>query len=123
MTRREFRLKRVYLPPDAADGSRVLVDRLWPRGLSRERAQIDLWCRELAPSAALRRRLHGERLGWDASKTAYWAELARPEAETALRDLFDRLRRGPVTLLFAARDERRNNATALKEWLDRLAER
>jgi uncharacterized protein YeaO (DUF488 family) len=115
----QFRLKRVYLPPDAADGSRVLVDRLWPRGISRERAQIDLWCRELAPSALLRRRLHGEKLGWEAFKTAYWAELARPEAETALRDLFDRLRRGRVTLLFAARDETRNNAIALKEWLGR----
>jgi uncharacterized protein YeaO (DUF488 family) len=121
MTGQEFRLKRVYLPPDAADGSRVLVDRLWPRGLSRERAQVDLWCRELAPSGALRRLAHCERLGWDAFKTAYWAELARPEAETARHDLLDRLRRGPVTLLFAARDETRNNATALKEWLDRRA--
>jgi uncharacterized protein YeaO (DUF488 family) len=119
MTERIFRLRRVYLPPDAADGSRVLVDRLWPRGVSRERAQIDLWCRELAPSAALRRRLHAESLGWEAFKTGYWAELARPEAEADLRDLLDRLRRGPVTLLFAARDETHNNAIALKEWLDR----
>jgi uncharacterized protein YeaO (DUF488 family) len=119
MTGREFRLKRVYLPPDAADGSRVLVDRLWPRGLSRERAQIDLWCRELAPSAALRRRLHGDPGAWDTFKTAYWAELTQPEAEAAARDLVDRLCRGPVTLLFAARDEKRNNAVAVKEWLDR----
>jgi uncharacterized protein YeaO (DUF488 family) len=119
MTRPEFRLKRVYLPPEAADGSRVLVDRLWPRGLSHERAQIDLWCRELAPSAVLPRRLHGERLSWEAFKADYWAELTRTEAETALRDLFDRLRREPVTLLFAARDEMHNNAIALKEWLDR----
>jgi uncharacterized protein YeaO (DUF488 family) len=118
MTGRELRVNRAYLPPDAADGSRVPVDRLWPRGVSGERAQIDLWCRDLAPSATLRRRLHGERLGWDAFKTAYGAELARPEAETVLRDLFDRLRRGPVTLLFAARDETHNNATALKERLD-----
>jgi uncharacterized protein YeaO (DUF488 family) len=119
MTRPEFRLKRVYLPPDAADGSRVLVDRLWPRGLSRERAQIDLWYRELAPSAALRRRLHGDPDAWEAFKTAYWAELARPEAAATARDLVDRSQRGPVTLLFAARDEKRNNAVALKEWLDR----
>ena len=119
MTRQEFRFKRVYLPPEAADGSRVLVDRLWPRGVAREQAEIDLWCRELAPSAALRRRFHADRSGWEAFKTAYWAELARPEAEAAVRDLFDRLRRGPVTLLFAARDETRNKAVALKEWLDR----
>ena len=119
MIRREFRLKRVYLPPEAADGSRVLVDRLWPRGLSRERARIDLWCRQLAPSTALRQRFHGDPSGWDAFKTAYYAELVRPGAEAAMRDLFDRSRRGPVTLLFAARDEARNNAVALQEWLDR----
>jgi uncharacterized protein YeaO (DUF488 family) len=119
VTRQEFRLKRVYLPPEAADGSRVLVDRLWPRGVVREGAQIDLWCRDLAPSAALRRRFHADPSGWESFKTAYWAELARPAAEAAVRDLFDRLRRGPITLLFAARGETRNNAVALKEWLDR----
>jgi uncharacterized protein YeaO (DUF488 family) len=116
--KRELRIKRVYQPPDPDDGLRVLVDRLWPRGLSRERAQIDLWLKEIAPSDALRRRFHGDPAGWEAFKTAYYAELEQPLAQPAVRDLLDRLRREPVTLLFAARDETRNNAVALQEWLE-----
>src|SRR5262249_9077947 len=118
----ELRIKRVYVPPDAADGFRILVDRLWPRGLSRERAQIDLWLKELAPSDALRRRYHGNPAGWEDFKTAYCAELELPLAQSAVRDLLERLRRAPVTLLFAARDEARNNAVALKEWLNERAD-
>src|SRR5436309_2489923 len=117
MKEHHLRIKRVYLPPDDEDGVRVLVDRLWPRGLSRERAQIDLWLKEIAPSDALRRRFHGDPAGWEEFKTAYYAELEREPAQSAFRDLLDRLTRGPVTLLFAARDEARNNAVALKEWL------
>ena len=121
MTRHQLRLKRVYTPPDTADGLRVLVDRLWPRGLSRERAAIDLWLKELAPSDGLRRRFHGEPGAWEPFKTAYYAELGKPSAQAAVRELLDRLTREPVTLLFAARDETRNNAVALKEWLDARA--
>jgi uncharacterized protein YeaO (DUF488 family) len=116
-----LRIKRVYQPPDIADGVRILVDRLWPRGVSRERAQIELWLKEVAPSDALRRRFHGDPTRWDAFRTAYYAELEGEPAQAAVRDLLDRLMREPVTLLFAARDEVRNNAVALKEWLDRRA--
>jgi uncharacterized protein YeaO (DUF488 family) len=122
MTRRQLRLKRVYTPPDTADGLRVLVDRLWPRGLTRERAKVDFWLKELAPSDALRRRFHGDPEGWEAFKIAYYSELAQPPAQAVVRELLDRLTRKPVTLLFAARDETRNNAVALKEWLDARAE-
>jgi uncharacterized protein YeaO (DUF488 family) len=118
MTRRNLRIKRVYDPPDMADGVRVLVDRLWPRGLSRERAKIDLWLKDIAPSDALRRRFHGDPSGWSDFRAAYYAELEQASAQPALHTLFDRLARGPVTLLFAARDEARNNAVALKEWLE-----
>jgi uncharacterized protein YeaO (DUF488 family) len=118
MTRHQPRIKRVYQPPDDEDGVRVLVDRLWPRGLSRERAQIDLWLKEIAPSDTLRRRFHGDPGNWKEFKTAYFAELEREPAQSAVRDLLDRQTREPVTLLFAARDETRNNAVALKEWLD-----
>jgi uncharacterized protein YeaO (DUF488 family) len=121
MTRQKPRLKRVYQPPDTEDGIRILVDRLWPRGLSRERAQIDLWLKEIAPSDALRRRFHGDPAGWEDFRTAYYAELGRPPAQSAVRDLLVRLNREPVTLLFAARDETHNNAVALKEWLDKQA--
>ena len=108
MTRQPMRIKRVYQPPDTEDGVRVLVDRLWPRGLSRERARIDLWLKEIAPSDALRHRFHGNPAAWEDFKTAYYAELERPPAQSAVRDLLERLNREPVTLLFAARDETRN---------------
>ena len=113
-----LRIKRVYEPPDAADGVRILVDRLWPRGLSRESAKIDLWLKEIAPSDALRRRLHRDPSAWDHFKTAYYAELEEPPAQSAIHDLLDRLTHEAVTLLYAARDEKRNNAVALKEWLE-----
>jgi uncharacterized protein YeaO (DUF488 family) len=122
MTRQKLSIKRVYQPPDAEDGVRVLVDRLWPRGLSRERAQIELWLKEIAPSDVLRRRFHGDREHWEDFKIAYYAELERAPAQSAADILLDRLTREPVTLLFAARDETRNNAVALKEWLDERAE-
>ena len=122
MSRQRLSIKRVYQPPDNEDGVRVLVDRLWPRGLSRERAQIDLWLKEIAPSDAMRRRYHGDPAAWEEFKTAYYAELKQPPAQSAVRDLLDRLSREPVTLLFAARDETHNNAVALKEWLDQRAE-
>jgi uncharacterized protein YeaO (DUF488 family) len=118
MTRQPLRIKRVYQAPHSADGARILVDRLWPRGLSRERAKIDLWLKAIAPSDALRRRFHGDPAGWEDFKTAYYTELERPPAQSAVRELRDRLSRDPVTLLFAARDETRNNAVALKEWLE-----
>ena len=118
MARHQLRAKRVYKPPDDGDGVRVLVDRLWPRGLSRERARIDLWLKEIAPSDTLRRLFHGNPAGWEEFKTAYYAELGQPAGQSPVRDLLDRLTHEPVTLLFAARDETRNNAVALKEWLD-----
>jgi len=115
MTPHQLRIKRAYKPPDDRDGVRVLVDRLWPRGLSREKARIDLWLKEIAPSDALRRRFHGDPGGWEDFKTAYYAELERAPAQSAFRDLLERLTREPVTLLFAARDETRNNAVALTD--------
>jgi uncharacterized protein YeaO (DUF488 family) len=118
MTRQPLRIKRVYKPPDGEDGARVLVDRLWPRGLSRERAQIDLWLKDIAPSDTLRHRFHRDPTGWGEFTTAYFAELEQAPAQSAVRTLLDRLSHGPVTLLFAARDETHNNAVALKDWLD-----
>lgn len=115
-------LKRAYDPPDAADGTRILVDRLWPRGVARDKARIDLWLKDIAPSHELRKRFHGKPGDWDAFRAAYSVELEEPAARAAARDLFDHLRKGKVTLLYAARDERRNNAVALKAWLERHAD-
>jgi len=112
-------VKRIYDAPDAGDGTRILVDRLWPRGIAKDRARIDLWLKDIAPSHDLRKRFHGKPDDWDAFRAAYAAELEGAEAQAAVRDLRARLREGPVTLLYAARDESHNNAVALKAWLER----
>ncbi|MGO9004697.1 MAG: DUF488 domain-containing protein [Beijerinckiaceae bacterium] len=111
-------LKRVYESPGIDDGARILVDRLWPRGIARDKARIDLWLKDIAPSDALRKRFHGKPEDWDAFRAAYFAELEGAAAQVAAKDLRDRLRQGPVTLLYAARNEQQNNAVALKEWLE-----
>ena len=109
-----FRIKRVYAPATADDGLRVLVDRLWPRGIAKERARIDLWLKDIAPSEALRRRFHGDPSKWLEFVAAYDGELRREPASTAVASLRQHLRSRPVTLLYAARDETHNNAVALK---------
>jgi uncharacterized protein YeaO (DUF488 family) len=113
-----FKIKRIYAPPSHEDGLRVLVDRLWPRGVKRETAKIDLWAKDIAPSDALRREFHGHPEHWDKFVAAYREELASEPATSAARDLLARRKRGTVTLLYAARDEEHNNAVALKAWLD-----
>ena len=116
---RNVKLKRVYEAPAASDGKRILVDRLWPRGLAKDKAKVDLWLPGIAPSHALRKRFHGKPEDWSAFKTAYAAELKGDEAQAAAREVRGWLRKGPVTLLYAARDEDHNNAVALKAWLAR----
>ena len=116
---RSVTIKRAYEPAVRSDGSRILVDRLWPRGLAKEKARIDLWLRDIAPSDALRKRFHAKPEEWHAFCAAYEAELKGDAAEAAMTELLARLRKGPVPLLYAARDEHRNNAVALKRWLER----
>jgi uncharacterized protein YeaO (DUF488 family) len=114
-----FALKRVYEPPEPTDGTRILVDRLWPRGVAKDKARIDLWLKDIAPSDALRKRFHGHPDEWDAFCAAYFVELASAAARKTATVVFERLRDGQVTLLYAARDEQRNNAVALRIWLSR----
>ena len=116
--RNELAVKRVYDPPAKADGTRILVDRLWPRGINRDKAAIDLWLKDLAPSNELRRRFHGHPADWDAFRAAYAMELAMDPAMAAVATLRDLVAKGPVTLLYAARDTDHNNALALKAWLE-----
>jgi len=112
-------VKRVYESPSDDDGLRILVDRLWPRGLTKAKARLDLWLKDLAPSDALRRRYHGEPTKWKEFVAAYDRELTGEPAKTAATVLRERLRHEPLaTLLFASRDEVHNNATALKRWLE-----
>lgn len=110
-------IKRVYAPAATGDGTRILVDRLWPRGVAKDKAKIDIWLKDIAPSDALRRRVHASEDAWDAFVVDYGHELAQEPAASAAQDLLARIRRGPVTLVYAARDETRNNASALKTWL------
>ncbi len=118
-TPRGFRIKRVYEPAAKDDGLRVLVDRLWPRGLTKEKVRLDLWLKEISPSDALRHLVHDDPTKWDEFVTAYGHELAQEPAKTAAADLRKRARSEPVTLLYGARDETHNNAVALKDWLER----
>ena len=114
-------LRRVYAAPEAGDGLRVLVDRLWPRGMRKADAKVDLWLREIAPSHELRRWFGHEPERWPGFRQCYREELA--EQPELLRELLGQCRRGQVTLLFAARDEARNNAVVLHEVLmEELAE-
>jgi len=112
-------IKRVYEPALRADGVRVLVDRLWPRGLTKADAALDEWLRDLAPSNELRRWYHASPGEWANFRKKYLKELSRPEAEAALRRLHQFAnKRKRLTLLFASKNETRNNATVLKELLD-----
>ncbi|HXU17247.1 MAG TPA: DUF488 family protein [Terriglobales bacterium] len=112
-------LKRVYDAPDDSDGHRVLVDRLWPRGLTKEEARIDLWLRDLAPSNQLRKWFHTNPEHWKEFRQRYLSELRTAAAENALAQLYGALdREGTVTLVFASKRADRNNATVLKEFVE-----
>ena len=104
-------LRHAYDAPGADDGTRVLVDRLWPRGLARARAKVDLWLKEIAPSDALRRWFGHDPTRWEEFAARYLAELTADPAP--LTELARICRAGPVTLLFAAHDAERNNAVVL----------
>lgn len=112
-------LKRVYDEASDSDGFRMLVDRLWPRGLTKAAARVDLWLRDLAPSNELRKWFHANPEHWKEFRQKYLAELHAPAAEKALQQLYDILdRERAVTLLFASKQTEQNNATVLKEFVE-----
>jgi len=111
-----IRTRRVYEDPRRSDGRRILIDRLWPRGLSKEAARVDFWAREVAPSTELRRWYRHEPAKWEEFRRRYFAELgSNPDG---LAELREHLGRGTNTLLFASKEERLNNAAALREYLE-----
>jgi uncharacterized protein YeaO (DUF488 family) len=112
------KVKRVYEEPGPADGDRILVDRLWPRGLSKGAAHLSAWLKELAPSDELRRWFSHDPQRWPEFNRRYLQELADPAKSPFLKDLMDRARQGTVTLVFAAKDAERNNAVVMKTYLD-----
>lgn len=112
-------LKRAYAIPAKADGARVLVDRLWPRGISKDSAKLKAWLKELAPSTELRKWYHERPTQWPAFRKKYLEELAAPEAMKALEELHEIANSAmTVTLVYASSNEERNNATVLKELLE-----
>jgi uncharacterized protein YeaO (DUF488 family) len=111
-----IRVKRIYEAPGEDDGFRVLVDHLWPRGLKKEDAHIDRWFKEIAPTDELRRWFGHELAKWEEFKRRYFEELdSHPEAFSELAGIAGK---GRVTLLFAAKNEKFNNAVALKDYLE-----
>lgn len=112
-----IRVKRAYDPPEPGDGRRVLVDRVWPRGLSRDALRIDAWFRDLAPSSGLRKWFGHDPAKWDEFRRRYTRELEQRPQDLA--ELVALARAGDVTLVFGARDTAHNNAVALKAYLER----
>ncbi len=111
-------VKRVYEAADPQDGLRVLVDRLWPRGLSKEKAHIDVWLKDIAPSTALRQWYHSDFSEWEEFKRRYTDEL--DEHRPALKALLEQAAGQTLTLLYASRETERNHALILKEYLLQL---
>ena len=115
MARYSIVLKRAYEKPSPSDGTRVLVERLWPRGVSKQTAKIDLWLREVAPSTELRRWFRHDPEKWHEFKRRYFEELAG--RQEPVETLLECARSGRVTFVFGSREERFNNAAALREYL------
>lgn len=110
-----IQLKRAYEPARRSDGVRILVERLWPRGVSKSEARIDFWAKEAAPSAELRRWFDHDPKKWAEFRKRYFAELrSRPEA---LEPILEGIRSGPVTFVFASKETRFNNASALRDYV------
>jgi uncharacterized protein YeaO (DUF488 family) len=113
----EIKLKRVYETSAKKDGTRILVDRLWPRGLTKQKASVDIWLKEIAPSTELRKWFHHDPEKWKEFKQRYLMELKSKKEQIEL--LKKQLKKGTVILLYGAKDEEHNEALVLKELLDR----
>jgi len=112
-----IKLKRAYQDATKSDGTRILVERLWPRGLSKDRAKVDLWLKDVAPSTELRKWFGHDPSRWQEFRRRYHQELRRrPEV---LQPLLDAIAHGPVTFIYGSREERYNAAVALREYLER----
>jgi uncharacterized protein YeaO (DUF488 family) len=112
----DIKIKRAYDSPSDDDGYRILVDRLWPRGISKEKAKLDFWPKELAPSTELRRWYGHDPEKWAEFKSRYFAELdGKPEL---VDELLDYVGKGKVTLVYSSKEQRLNNAIALKEYVE-----
>lgn len=112
-----IKIKRVYLPCSPDDGQRIMVERLWPRGMTKAKAKIDLWLKDIAPSRELRTWFGHDPARWGDFKKRYWRELK--QNPLVVKTLCERMASGPVTLVYAAHDEQHNSAVALKEFVEK----
>jgi len=110
-------IKRVYEEPSKEDGKRILIDRLWPRGLTKEKAKIDLWLKNIAPSTELRKWFGHDPAKWQEFKKRYLVEIKKNIQ--VLSELEGELKKGQVTLVYGAKDEEHNDAVVLKEYLEK----
>jgi uncharacterized protein YeaO (DUF488 family) len=117
--RYKLKLKRVYESPHRDDGARILVDRLWPRGLTKEKAKVDLWLKEIAPSTELRKWFGHDPKKWRSFRGRYQTELKHHAGQ--LEVLRNKAKAGTVTLIYGARDQEHNEALVLKQFLERTA--
>lgn len=112
----DLRVKRIYEPPESADGYRVLVDRIWPRGVSRQHANLDEWLKDIAPDSELRRWFNHRPDRWNEFQRRYRRQLARKQE--MVEDLRARAKAGTMTLLYSARNTLHNQAVALKAYIE-----
>ena len=115
--RHELKIKRAYEKPGKNDGRRILVDRLWPRGLTKVKAKVDLWLKDIAPSTELRKWFGHDPKKWRSFRGRYQTELKHHDDQLGL--LKSKLKEGPVTLVYGARDQEHNEAVVLKQFLER----
>ena len=113
----KVKIKRVYEMADKQDGTRILVDRLWPRGLTKEKAAVDIWLKEIAPSTELRKWFNHEPVKWKGFQKKYELELEKNKQQVDI--LKAQIKTGPVTLIYGAKDEVHNEALVLKDWLSK----
>jgi len=116
-----IRIRRIYETPDGSDGVRILVDRLWPRGVSKAAARVDEWRKDLAPSNVLRKWFGHDPSKWEEFQARYRKELESAGKEEELRIIGEKARKGTITLVYAARDEARNNAVVIRKLIETLS--
>ena len=117
----DIQTKRVYNPVEKDDGTRLLVDRVWPRGMTKERVKADLWLKDVAPGTDLRKWFNHDRSRWEKFKSRYFSEL--DEKPQMIKQILELAKNGRVTLLFSAHDDECNQAVALKEYLMTMAKK
>jgi uncharacterized protein YeaO (DUF488 family) len=114
-----IKAKRIYDKVSSEDGVRILVDRLWPRGVSKKDASIDIWMKDIAPSNELRKWFNHAPAKWEEFKVRYFSEL--DNKSELIKEILGRVKKGTVTLIFSAKEEKYNNAEALKEYLEKYS--